>query len=131
MEKLQPETSKPFNLLSAAFAFCLWGAWAFYMNHDASFETGLISGLTQGSASFVITLFMIHAVTWLFNKMTVFAFKLIVPALITIAFTSTGLTLIHSLVKTPNIFFTIAPALSVAFLFCIFTSYTLSKSDDA
>lgn len=130
MDEPQVKTSRPFNVTSAAFAFCMWGSWAFYINYDAGLDTGFISGVTQGSASFVITFFMIRAVTWLFNRLTSSVLKLIVPAVITVAFTSTCLTLIHSLVRTPNIFFTIAPALSVAFLFCIFTSYTLSKNDD-
>jgi len=31
--------------------------------------SGVVSGLTQGVASFTITLFIVKAVTWLFNSL--------------------------------------------------------------
>jgi len=121
------KTTKLFNLGSALFAFCLWGGWAYYINSKHGINTGLISGFAQGAASFIITLGMVYAVTWLYVRIPASPIRLLLPALITVSVTSTGLYTVHSLVGTPNIATTIAPALSVAFMFCVYTSYKLSK----
>ena len=119
------KTTAMFNLGSALFALCVWGGWAYYVNQHSS--TGLASAISQGSASFVITLGMVYAVTWLHGHLRASSIRLFLPAIITVSITGSGLYLIHSIVGTPNIAFTIAPALSVAFIFCVFTSYKLNR----
>ncbi|MBX2848434.1 MAG: hypothetical protein KTR16_08940 [Acidiferrobacterales bacterium] len=113
---------------SATIAFILWGGWAFVINSTASLTAGLQAAIAQGMASFIITLLMVHKVEFWVSKFNRPVLEVIAPAVITVAFTGTGLFLLHSLVATPNIIKTIAPALTVAFLFCLFTSVQLNKS---
>jgi ABC-type antimicrobial peptide transport system permease subunit len=126
--KNNPRTSRLFNVLSAMCAFMLWGCWAYYVNGSTDFTKGLISGLTQGTASFIITLVMIHVVTWFFNHLPGNFLQLPLAAFFTVCITGICLVGIHWLVHTPHIFYTIAPALSVAFAFCWYTAYKLRKS---
>lgn len=119
---------KPFKVLSAVMAFLLWGGWAFYVNSKESFAAGLLAGFTQGIASFMITLFMVHAVTCLFLRIAGQTSRLVLPAVVTVAFTGSCLAGLHYLAGTPSILPTIAPALTVAFAFCIYTAFKLQKT---
>ncbi len=123
-----PRTSRLFNVLSAMFAFMIWGGWAFYVNGRTDAAKGLISGLTQGTASFIITLVMVHLVTWFFKHLPNNFLQLPLAAFFTVTITGSCLVGIHWLVHTPHIFYTIAPALSVAFAFCWYTAYKLRLS---
>ena len=123
-----PRTSRLFNVLSALSAFLLWGGWAYYVNGSTDAAKGLISGLTQGTASFIITLVMVHLVTWFFNHLPGNFLQLPLAAFFTVSITGTCLVGIHRLVHTPHILYTIAPALSVAFAFCWYTAYKLRKT---
>jgi hypothetical protein len=109
-------------------AFLLWGGWAYYVNGSTDVTKGLISGLTQGTASFIITLVMVHLVTWFFNHLPGNFLQLPLAAVFTVSITGTCLVGIHLFVDTPKIFYTIAPALSVAFAFCWYTAYKLRKT---
>ncbi len=121
-----------FKLVSALSAFVLWGGWAYLINGDSNegsqHATSLKAALVQGSASFVITLLMVRAVTWLYRRLPPGQLQLWLPAIITILLTGTGLATIHQLAGTPRILPTIAPALLVGFGFCLFISRTLRKS---
>lgn len=121
------QTSRYFSYMSAILAFMLWGGWAFYINNSYSTDSGIISGITQGTASFMITLFMVHLVTYLYHKFTHPIAKLIMPAIVTVSLTSVCLVNIHLMVGTPQVFYTISPALSIAFAFCLYTSFKLHK----
>lgn len=125
-------TGRLFTALSALAAFLLWGGWAYFVNAPetslTAAATRLTSALTQGTASFLITLFMVRAVSALFNRLPANAFRLLLPAVITVSLTGSGLAIIHALIGTAKILYTIAPALSVAFLFCLLTAYKLSKT---
>ena len=122
------KTSKQYNLVSALLAFFIWGGWSFYIN-DESIFTRTISGLAQGISSFIITLIMVNFVTWIYYKNYAPSLRLVLPAGITAFFTGSALIVIHTLVGTPNIVKTVTPALSVAFIFCLYTSYKLSTSN--
>ncbi len=117
------QTSLFYNLGSALFAFLLWGGWAYYINKN------IISSLTQGTASFVITLFLVRAISTLYgslsNKTDNTLLPIILPAVITVSFTTTFLYIAHIIAGTAHIIKTIAPALLVAFLFCLFTAYKI------
>lgn len=131
--KVPTRTSWRFNLTSAALAFTLWGGWAYFVNTETAVEGAwalpLISGLTQGTGSFVITLFMIRAVTWLYNHLPARSTRLVLPALITVAVTGSCIATAHVLVRTPNIVQTIAPGLTVAFVFSIYTAVKLRREE--
>jgi len=125
------KADRQFNLVSATIAFVLWGGWACYVNHQVTSETGrsspVTSGLTQGIGSFVITLLMVQAVTWLYHRLPVNQARTVLPAL---AVTGSCLATAHALVGTPNIAKTIAPALSVAFAFNVYTATRLWREDE-
>lgn len=124
---MQPLTSRRYEFLSAIMAFIIWGGWAFYVNGGSRFETRLISGFAQGTASLIITLIMVRMVTEIFNRLPDNSLRLVLPAMITVCITGSGLTLVHALVGTPRIVTTIMPALSVAFVFCVFTALKLHR----
>ena len=123
------QTSPLFNFLSALLAFLLWGGWAFYVNGQTSVTVGSTAAITQGTASAVITLFMVRAVTWLYKILPKTFFQMILPGFLTVCFTGSCLTGIHYLAGTPEIFYTVSPALTVAFLFNVFTTFKLIKLD--
>lgn len=122
-----PRTSRFFNLLSALLAFLMWGGWAFYVNSKTDVSKGIISGFTQGIASFLITLLMVRLVAWFFNHLPRNFLQLPLAALLSVCVTGTYLVGIHIFVGTPEIFYTIAPALAVGFAFCWVTAYKLRK----
>ena len=125
-----PRTSRFYNVLSAFLAFFLWGGWAYFVNGSTDITRCLISGLTQGTASFIITLVMVHLVSWLFNHLPGNFLQLPLAVFFTVSITGSYLVGIHLLVDTPEIFYTISPALSVAFAFCWYTAYKLRNSSD-
>ncbi len=125
--KKNVRTSQLFNFLSAFLAFTLWGGWAYYVNSKGPSESGLVSAITQGTASFMMTLFMVQAVTFLFHRIENPVMKVLFPAILVNFFTCLCLIQVHTLMGTPRIFYTIIPALCVAFSFCLYTSYKLLK----
>lgn len=121
------KTSSRYRWISALFAFLIWGGWAYYANAEAAENQRLTSSLVQGTASLIITLFMVHAVTWLYGRIAIPYVQLVLPAVFTVSFTGSCLFAIHYIAGTPNILYTVTPALSVAFSFCLFTTYKLQK----
>jgi len=119
------KTSRLYNWAAALLAFGFWGGWAFYVNLPAGLATGFTSGLTQGTASMLMTFVMIKAVTGICRRLTNQYLQLTLPTLITVGSAAGLLVLVHTLVGTPNIFWTILPGLSGAVPFCIYTSYKL------
>ncbi|OTG67190.1 hypothetical protein [Acinetobacter silvestris] len=120
------KTSRSYNLISACFAFLLWGGWSFYINtQQGSLKHGIISGLIQGICSFVITLFMTFIIDQQFNYFKNLTAKLLLPPILTVLCTGSLLILIHHLIGTPSILYTLSPILTVAFLFAIFTNFKL------
>lgn len=124
-----PRIGHKFKFVSALSAFVLWGGWAYFINGGSQHAISLKSGLIQGSASFIITLLMVHAVTWLYRQLPPGSRQLWLPSVITILCTGSGLATIHLLAGTPRILATIAPALLVALGFCLLTSRTLRNSE--
>lgn len=123
------KTNQRYNLVSAILAFVLWGGWSFYINTKIeSLQHGIISGLTQGICSFVITLFMTFLIDKQFNYFKKESSKLICPPVFTALLTGSFLSLVHHLIGTPSIIYTLAPVLTVAFLFAIFTNLKLYKA---
>ena len=61
------KTSMKYKLLCATGAFLGWGRWAFYVNGSEEVKIGLISAITQGIASFILTLAVVYLVTKVYN----------------------------------------------------------------
>tara|TARA_R110001583_G_scaffold67490_6_gene192885 strand:- start:258 stop:632 length:375 start_codon:yes stop_codon:yes gene_type:complete len=112
-----------FNIFSAFVAFSFWGGWAYFINRTDTGVEGIISGLTQGGMSFIITFFMATLVTYLYQKINYL--KLFIAPFLTVLITGLLLASVHLLVSTPNVFYTIAPTLIVSFFFCLFIAYKL------
>ncbi len=117
-------TSRRYNLISACLAFLMWGGWAFYVNRSGE---PWISGLVQGTGSFLITLLMVWAVTALYQRCAHLSFGVFLPAFLIVAVTGSCLALAHYIVGTQNILKTIAPALCVALLFNMYTAVKLKR----
>lgn len=115
------KTEYLFNILSAFFAFLLWGSWAYFINQNIK------SALVQGVASFIITIFLIKCVTKIFNSLTLYSARFLLPTAITILITTSSLTVIHFLFDTKNIFYTISPPVTVATIFCFLVTAKLEK----
>ena len=109
----------------------MWGGWAFYVNQQEGLGVGIRSAVTQGIASFLITLVMVRIVSWWFNRIRHRILRILLPGILTVCLTGTCLYLIHLMVGTPSIIQTITPALSVAFLFCLYTSIKLNQIESA
>lgn len=121
-------TDRGFSLVSASVGFCVWGGWAWFVNAQSpgkSNSSALTSGLTQGAGTFLITLVMVRSVTWMFHRLHPHPLATILPAFITVAVTGSCMLLAHQVVGTANIARTIAPALTVAFLFNLMTTWRL------
>lgn len=118
--------TRQYNYASALFALLLWGGWSFYANYsDDQLWRGVISGVVQGICSFIITLMISHLVEKQFNFYHNIVLKSTLPPVCTVLLTGTCLVLIHHLIGTPNIFKTLVPVLTVAFLFACFTNFKL------
>ena len=123
------KTRRLYNWSSALLAFGLWGGWAFYINRPAGLSTGFTSGVAQGTVSMLMTFVMIRAVTGIFSRLTNRYLQLVLPTLITVGSAASLLVLVHALVGTPNIFWTILPGLSGAVPFCFYTSHKLQRAE--
>ncbi len=118
-------TSRQFSLISAFLAFVLWGCWAYHVNSAHSVQSGVISAFTQGTASFTITFLMVRAVTFLFHWFQNPMARIILPAMIVVSISCLCLVNVHTMMGTPRVFYTIMPGLTVAFCFCLVTSFKL------
>lgn len=124
-------TSRRFNLTSAILAFVLWSGWAYFVNGGPSTEghssAPMVSALTQGTGSFIITLIMVRLVSWIYHLLPVHSARIVSAALITVSITGSCLATAHAVVGTPEIVSTIAPALAVAFFFNVYTASMLRR----
>ena len=121
-------TSPAYKLGSAVLAFAVWGGWAFYVNRPSGLGTGLISGMAQGTASALMTLVMIKVVTEVFRRLRSRVARMIAPTVATVGGAAVLLVVVHTLVGTPEIAWTILPGLSAAVPFCAFTTHKLSRA---
>lgn len=130
-ENSKSRTSARFNLTSAGLAFLFWGGWAWWINSraddDADRASPLVSGLVQGTGSFLITLIMVGAVTWIFHRMPDSPIRLVLPAVLVVLVTGTTMATAHAIAGTANIATTIAPPLITALLFNILTAFQLQR----
>lgn len=115
-----------FNLLSALFAFLVWGGWAFYVNDD-SISTRIISGLGQGIISCTLTLLLIKMVTKTYYLLPKERRYLLLPAFIMFIFIGIISSSIHYLINTPNIIQTIAPSVLMSFGFCVMVTLKIRR----
>jgi ABC-type antimicrobial peptide transport system permease subunit len=118
-------SSKSYKYLSAILAFILWGTWAYFMNINSS--NTFISAIAQGLASFIITLIMIKMIEFFYDLFPKNKLYFFVPSFITVFITSSFVVIIHILVQTENIVYTVLPTVIVALLFALFTTKKIYK----
>lgn len=117
---------RSYNYQSALLAFILWGAWAYYINIQS--DNNIISALSQGMASFVVTLIMIKIIKYFYRLLPEGKLFFILPSVITVSITSSVIVGVHLIVNTENIFYTVLPTVIVAFLFALFTTQRISMN---
>ncbi len=118
---------KKYNYISAFLAFILWSVWAFFINIDS--ENVIISALSQGVASFIITLIMIKLLLYFYKIFPKGGCYFILPSLATVGFTSSCVVLIHFMVHTKNIFYTVLPTVIIALLFALYTTKKIIEEE--
>ncbi len=124
------KTGKIYNIFSALLAFTAWGGWAFLVNGNHGLKKQCISGFTQGTASFIITLILVRITAFFYNRISakIRINRILLPAVSTVLITGSGLVIIHHLAGTPNIFYTIAPSQVIALIFCMITTVKLDST---
>lgn len=134
MNSAPVRTSRQYRLISAGLAFVVWGAWAWFVNQledrpDQLSPVG--SGLIQGTASCLITLFMLRSVTHLYHRFSALRYSaptlLFLPAILTTALTSSCLSVAHLLAGTANVVGTVLPGIIVALCFNTLTCWKLHQ----
>ncbi len=120
-------TAKKYNYISAFLAFLLWSAWAFFINIDS--ENVIISALSQGVASFIITLIMIKLLVYFYKMFPKGDWYFILPSLVTVGVTSSFVVFIHFMVHTKNIFYTVLPTVIIALLFALYTTKKIIEEE--
>lgn len=122
-------TSGAYKFGSALSAFILWGGWAWYINGANNEWHTFVTALAQGLSSFFITLALVAVVTRLYHIFEHPLARLWLPALVTVALSVSLLLLVHLWVGTGELLFTIFPPSTVAFLFCLFTTFKIHKTE--
>lgn len=107
-------------------AFILWGLWAFFSNAEHGLSSGLKAGLIQGTASFVITIYLKFSVIGLASRFSAKLWRYVIPPTLTVMTTASVLVLIHRGLHTPEMARTITPPIIVATLYCFYLSYQLN-----
>lgn len=111
-----------YKYVSVGGAFLMWACWTFYIN-PGSVQSRLFSALCQGVISATATSLMISSIKVLSKHFN----NYLAPAFIVTSITAFFGIFIHFLIGTPKIFATLAPAVSLALIFSLITSYNLSK----
>lgn len=124
-----PKIFTPYNIFSALAAFFGYGGWAYYINHKADPSMGLISAITQGISSFSITFITAYAVSGIYCAIQSKLWRILMPAIILVSILIVFLCIVHSVIGTPRILFTIIPSILITFLFCLATAYKLELSE--
>ena len=96
------------NLFYSLLAASVYGSWAFYVNRVSG--QGWQAFITQGSLSFMSTLFFLALILWVVMRREGEAHQLLVGMVIPNTLVMTILYVTHFLAGTPNILSTILPS---------------------
>jgi uncharacterized MAPEG superfamily protein len=96
------------NLFYSLLAASVYGSWAFYVNSVSG--QGWQAFITQGSLSFMSTLFFLALILWVVMRREGEAHQLLVGMAIPNTLVMTILYVTHFLAGTPNIISTILPS---------------------
>ena len=122
------------SILPVCLAFIAWGAWAYFINLKSGRHQALVSGITQGIYSGIVTLYMSYSVGFLWKKCRKqwphSKLSVILPALGTVGHTGLILVCAHWINDTPHIFNTVAAPLTVAALYSFYLTRQLQIQGD-
>lgn len=113
-----------FKYISSLLAFIIWSIWTYFVNLQS--DHVLISSLTQGVYSAVVTLFMISLIQYFYNLLPKNGIYFILPSIFTVTITTILIVCIHLLINTYDVFYTVLPTIFVAFLFSLYTTRQLN-----
>ncbi|XOB61086.1 hypothetical protein ACMC56_10770 [Campylobacterota bacterium DY0563] len=116
-----------FKYISSLLAFLIWFIWTYFVNLQS--EHVLISSMTQGVYSAVVTLFMIYLIQYFCNLLPNNGIYFILPSIFTVTITTILIVFIHLLINTYDVFYTVLPTIFVAFLFSLYTTKQLTKKE--
>jgi uncharacterized membrane protein AbrB (regulator of aidB expression) len=108
-------------------AFTVYGGWAYSVNVQHGFSTGLSSGLVQGSYSFVLTLVTTLLMEYLLLTLSNFRRRLTLTILATCMVTFSIAYLIHWLAETPEILLTITPGFLIGIIYTTLYVYSINS----
>ena len=117
------KNEKTYRIVSIAGAFLLWSSWAYLVN-DSELQQKIVSAIAQGAVSATATSLIIKSLKILSKKFNFF----IIPSLIVTSITTATGIAIHKIIGTPQIFWTLFPAVSTALIYSLFTSYKFQKN---
>lgn len=96
------------NIFYSLIAATVYGSWAFYVNSSA--DQGLQAFITQGSLSFMSTLFFLSLILWVVTRWDEERHQLLVGIAIPNLMVMAILYLTHFVAGTPSIVSTILPS---------------------
>lgn len=103
----------------AVGAFIAYGGWAVYANYRHGLATSLVSALTQGIISFLVTAFMTLILEAIFYRFAAGALRIVVTAVGAQAAVALVTFTIHYVVGTPEIIVTMTPSFIVSSIYCV------------
>ena len=107
------------SALMAAGAFVVYGGWAAYANHSYGLVTSLVSGVTQGTISFLVTAFMTLILETIFHSIGSKVLRFVVTALGAQAMVACATFTVHYIVGTPKIIVTMTPSFIVSSIYSV------------
>lgn len=116
-----------FKYISSLLAFIIWSIWTYFVNLQS--DHVLISSMTQGVYSAVVTLFMISLIQYFYNLLPKNGIYFILPSIFTVTIATILIVFIHLLINTYDVFYTVLPTIFVAFLFSLYTTKQLTKKE--
>lgn len=107
-------------VLAGLLMAALWSTWGFYVNHEYGEDVAFRAAITQGSLNFIFNMIGVYILEFMYG---IFGGPTIVRCILailgTFSITTSCVYVGHYLSGTPEIVMTIAPAISVAFIFSI------------
>ena len=119
------------SIFAGLAGFVAYGGWAYYVNAEYGFTTGIRSGLVQGGYSFALTLSTTLLMEQLLVSLSNVKGQLVITILTTCLITFSTAYLIHWLAMTPEILLTIAPGFLIGAIYTIFYVYSISSLNSA
>lgn len=113
---------KLYKSISIIGAALLWGSWTYFVN-EGGYTSRLTSAVCQGVFSGFATALMFSVLVSLSKRIK----NIFTASLIITLCTAVCALLIHCFINTANIFVTISPPVCTAFIYSLFTSYSLKQ----